>query len=183
MWRLYTQVSTAVRSMNRLWHEMAAAAVGSCIHVYRGSWGATGISVSLSKETGRGAALPGGHGTSAAEHLAVILTFFSLFFFLTSTGPLSGNSLPRRHSISLSLHFPKTALSPSRFSREPAVPRRPVCASAEMISILSGGGFIVLLLTISATCATLRAPVCLRILKSERLHVCSEWRDKMVESV
>lgn len=111
MWQLYAQVSVAGRSMNRLWHKMAATAVGSCIHVYRGSWGATGISVSLSKETGRGAALPKGDGPSTAEHLAVILTFFLL---LTSTSPLSGDSLspslhlltspfPQHSSVSISV--------------------------------------------------------------------------------
>lgn len=74
------------RSMNRFGHKMAAAAVGACIPVYRGSWGATGISVSLSKETGREAALPGGDSTSMAEHPTVILTsfFLLLLLFLTS---------------------------------------------------------------------------------------------------
>lgn len=77
MWWPSSQVSMAKRSMNRLWHKMAATAVGSRIQVYRGSWGATGMSVSLSKETGRGAALPSGDSISKAEHLAVNLNLFS----------------------------------------------------------------------------------------------------------
>lgn len=83
-------LSVASTRLNRLWQEMAPAAVGSCIQVYGGSRGATGISFLLSKETGGGAPLPGGDSTNRAKHLAVILTFY---LFLTSTDPLSGNSL------------------------------------------------------------------------------------------
>lgn len=145
-WRLcgspVSQVSMAGRSMERLWHKMAAAAVGFCIHVCRGSGGATGISVSLSKETGRGAALPRGDCTSTAEHLVVILTFLFCLprFYWSSLWKFT-------LVISTSPYFsfsPTQLQSPVLFSGESAVPPRPVCASAEITSILSGGDFIVL---------------------------------------
>lgn len=120
-------------SVNRLWHKMAAPAVGACIHVYRGNCGATGISVPLSKEADRGAAPPRGDGTSRVEHLTVILTFLR---FLTSMRPLAGNS----HCDSNHPPLPRDAArSPSLFLGESDIPCRPVCASAKITSILSGG--------------------------------------------
>lgn len=99
----YAQVSMAGRSMNRLWHKMVAAAVGSCIHVCRGSRGATGIS--LSKETGRGADPPRADGTSAAERLALLS---SLFSFSLLRLLFIGNSPSHRICISSSaLLFPQ----------------------------------------------------------------------------
>lgn len=79
----YAQVSMAGRSMNRLWHKMVAAAVGSCIHVCRGSRGATGIS--LSRETGRGADPPQGRWHKCGWTSSIT---FLLILFLASTAPL-----------------------------------------------------------------------------------------------
>lgn len=98
----YAQVSMAGRSMNRLWHKMVAAAVGSCIHVCRGSWGATGIS--LSKGTDRGAVLSRADGTSAADRLALLSSSFSYSLLRVL---FIGNSPSHRICISLALLFPQ----------------------------------------------------------------------------
>lgn len=139
-----------------IWHKTVGAAVGAArLHVCRGSRGTPGLCASLSKETEE--PLSAGPMT----HVSVIFTLLLIVF---------PASLHWKFSLSLSLHlahFRCTAPSPSLFSGEPAVPCRPVCASAEMTSILSAAGCAVLLLTVSSMRATRRAPLCRRILKTE----------------
>lgn len=138
--------------MNGRRHNAAAAPAGSR---FQGSRGKTGICTPLSKEAGRGRALPGGDGTSGAERLrliyfpphsplqsvAAVLWNFPIsashWLFCASAAPFSGSVL-----------------------RGTAVPQQPVCASAEITSILSGvGGIILLLPTIITTRATSGIPL------------------------
>lgn len=156
-------VSVAGRSMNRLWHKMAAV----------GSMCTEAAQVQLASVCR--------YQRRQAEELLSLgptgWTSRSRSYFPPLSLETLSLSLPQCLSISLSLpHFPSPApaLSPSLLSGESAVPHRPVCASAEMTSILSGGGgFIVLLLRRPRHAWNLlRAPVCLRILKSEWLHGC-----------
>lgn len=128
-----------------------------CRLVHPGSGGKTGISTMLSKEAGGGSALPGGDGTSRAECLTLI--YFPPHSPLQSVAPVLW-----KFSFSPYLHLisslaPALLPSPGGFSGERLRPQQPVCASAEITSIFSGVGYIILLLPIIiATCATSAFP-------------------------
>lgn len=139
----------------------AAAALGSCIHVYTEAAEVQLASVRrYQRRQAEEPFLPRAVCTSVAERLTVNF-YFGLHPSPPSPHPSARPSLeiPPFRRICISLALPP-ALFPGG---NPPVPRRPVCASAEMTSILSGASCIVLLRTISATFATLRAPPCRRI--------------------
>lgn len=148
--------------MNRLWHETVAAAAGvACMCAAE----AAEVQLASVRRYQRKQRSRSPQGRWRGQ-LNVSQSFF--LYSLLSSSPLWVLFIGNPPSLSLHLaHFPCTAPSPSLFSGEPAVPCRPVCASAEMTSILSAAGCVVLLLTVSAMCATLRAPLSRRILKSE----------------
>lgn len=175
LWRLHgsSVLSVASRCVNRLWQEMAPTAVGSCIQVYGGSWGATGISFFVIKGDRRRSFSPQGgqhkQGRTSRSH--------SYFLLL----PHICGSSPWEFSLAVSpspyLLFPNTAMSPSLFLGESVVPSRFV--PPLRWHPFSEGDLIVLLLT------NLCYPMCQRILKivNDCMRIYNEKICTMVENV
>lgn len=151
--KLYAQVSMAGRSMNRLWHKMAATAVGSCMCTEAAEVQLASV-CRYQRIQAEELLSP---GVTAQPRLNILQSF--LLFSFPSLLLLWKLSLLLPIHLLISPISPAQSPSPSLFSGESAVPRRPACASAEMTSILSAGGFIVLLLAISTTCPCTRSCV------------------------